>query len=212
MTESPATAEIADEIARALLEIGAFVFSPDEPFTWASGIRSPLYCDNRLVLGHPAARRRVVTAMARRYHALEPPQPDLIVGTATAGIPHAAWLSEALDLPMAYVRSNAKTHGKSRIIEGVRPSGQRALLVEDLVSTGGSSIAAVQALRSAGITVNTVFAIFTYGLPASVTAFAEADVELRPLTSLDRLLSVAVDDNMMDATTAGRIVAWRDAL
>ena len=212
MTESPATAEIADEIARALLEIGAFVFSPDEPFTWASGIRSPLYCDNRLVLGHPAARRRVVTAMARQFQALADPKPNLIVGTATAGIPHAAWLSEALDLPMAYVRSNAKTHGKSRIIEGVRPADQRALLVEDLVSTGGSSIAAVQALRAAGITVDTVFAIFTYGLPASVSAFADAAAELWPLTSLDRLLSVAVDDHLMDAGTADKIVAWRDAL
>ena len=201
-------AEIRIELASALLEIGAFLFSPDELFTWASGIRSPVYCDNRLVLGAPAARKAVTRGFVRLYRSLDP-QPDVVVGTATAGIPHAAWLASELDLPMGYVRSSAKAYGRTRILEGIRPQGQRALVVEDLVSTGRSSIAAVRALREEGLIADTVAAIFSYGLPAAEQAFASADCTLKTLTTLDDLLAVAVAGARLSTDDAERIRSWR---
>ncbi len=199
-------------LARELLRIEAFVFSPENPFTWASGIVAPMYCDNRLILGFPGARSLVIDAFAEAFDTLAEPRPDLIVGTATAGIPHAAWLSDRLDLPMAYVRSAAKKHGRGRQVEGVRPAGQRALLVEDLVSTGGSSITAVKALRSEGIDVNDVVAIFSYGLEASQTAFDAAGCRLRTLTNLESLLEVAVEDGRLELEQAHEIARWRAGL
>jgi orotate phosphoribosyltransferase len=144
----------------------------------------------------------------RLYRSLDP-QPEVVVGTATAGIPHAAWLASDLDLPMGYVRSSAKAHGRTRILEGIRPQGQRALVVEDLVSTGGSSIAAVKALREEGLITNTVAAIFSYGLPAAERAFAAADCMVKTLTTLDDLLAVAVAGSRLSAADAERIRSWR---
>jgi orotate phosphoribosyltransferase len=201
-------AKIRAEIATTLLEIGAFLFSAHEMFTWASGIQSPVYCDNRLVLGEPEARKVVTRGFVRLYRSLDP-QPEVLVGTATAGIPHAAWLASELDLPMGYVRSSAKAHGRARVVEGIRPDGQTALVIEDLVSTGGSSIAAVTALRSEGLVANTVAAIFSYGLPMAHQAFAAADCALETLATLDDLLPVAVAGGHLSAENAERVESWR---
>ena len=159
MPESSAT---ASRLASDLLRIGAVKLSPEAPFTWASGLRSPVYCDNRLTIGHPEVRRRITDGFVEiiRTAGL---QPEVIAGTATAGIPHAAWLADRLGLPMVYVRSKAKGHGTSSRIEGPVDPGRRVLLVEDLVSTGGSSVTALEALREAGFEVRDVLAIYTYG-------------------------------------------------
>ena len=147
------------DIAAKLLQIGAVALQPNEPFTWSSGLKSPIYCDNRLTLAYPDVRRTIADGLAEliRTHF---PKADLIAGTATAGIPHAAWVSERLELPMCYVRSQAKAHGKGKQIEGQAEPGQRVVVIEDLISTGGSSLAAVRALKEAGCEVLGVAAIF----------------------------------------------------
>ncbi|MEM1270686.1 MAG: orotate phosphoribosyltransferase, partial [Bacteroidota bacterium] len=139
----------AEQIAAALLRIEAVSFSPADPFTWASGLRSPVYCDNRVTLAYPDVRRLIRDGFVQLIRSAGV-LPDVIVGTATAGIPHAAWVAEALDLPMAYVRSKAKAHGRENQIEGRVVAGQRAVVIEDLISTGGSSIAAAEALQAVG--------------------------------------------------------------
>lgn len=196
------------EVVSTLLDVGAFDFSPDEPFTWASGIQSPVYCDNRLVLGDPKARKVITHGFVGLVRTVYP-RPEVIVGTATAGIPHAALLADELDLPMGYVRSSAKAHGRGRVLEGIRPNRQRALVVEDLVSTGGSSIDAVKSLRNEGLMVNTVVAIFSYGLPFSAEAFAAIGCTLMTLATLDDLLPTAVADARLSADEAARIEHWR---
>ncbi len=195
-------------IAADLLSIGAVSFSPERPYTWASGLRSPVYCDNRLTLGYPAVRRAVcdgfVAALSR--HALSP---AAVVGTATAGIPHAAWLAERLDLPMAYVRSKPKEHGRGNQIEGHLEYGQEVVVIEDLVSTGLSSVGVVRALGAAGLRVRAVLAIFSYELPEAAAAFADAGVPLHTLTSFGTLLSVAQEQGLLDAATVASLQAWR---
>lgn len=195
-------------VAGALLDVNAFVFSPESPYTWASGIRSPIYCDNRLILGSPGARRTIIDGFTDLFRTLDPP-PEAVVGTATAGIPHAAWLADRLGLPMGYVRSAAKAHGRGRMLEGLRPAGQSALVVEDLVSTGGSSIAAVDALRAEGMQVTTVAAIFSYGLPESEVRFADHTCRLLALTTLDELLEEAVARGLLTETTVRTLLDWR---
>ena len=162
------------EVARALLDIGAVEISLDDPFTWASGLRSPVYCDNRKIISFPSVRKMVVGHLQRAASSFSF---DVIAGTATAGIPHAAFLAADLDLPMVYVRSKPKGHGKSRQIEGVLEEGQRVIVIEDLISTGMSSLNAVDALVTAGAEVSGVLAIFTYGLTQAEAAFADAGVE-----------------------------------
>jgi orotate phosphoribosyltransferase len=173
-------------IAADLLRIGAVVVRPEEPFTWASGRKAPVYTDNRLTLGHVDVRRRLTDAFVAITLA-HGWRPDVIAGTATAGIPHAAWLAERLGLPLAYVRSTAKAHGRGNLVEGPVTEGQRVLLVEDLVSTGGSSLAAVAALRGLGADVVAVVAVFTYGLDDAARAFAASGVPLHALTDFDAL-------------------------
>jgi len=191
-------------IAADLLRIGAVVVRPDDPFTWASGRRAPVYTDNRLTLGHADVRRRLTDAfVALTLH--QGWRPDVIAGTATAGIPHAAWLAERLGLPMAYVRSSAKAHGRGNTVEGPVAEGQRVLLIEDLVSTGGSSLAAVEALRALGAEVVAVVAVFTYGLDDAATAFANAGVPLCALTDFDAL--VAQGDFSPEARAS--LAEWR---
>ena len=151
------------DIAESLLEIKAVSLRPNDPFTWTSGIQSPIYCDNRLTLSYPEIRRKIAAGLAEIITE-KFPGTDLIAGTATAGIPHAAWVSELLNLPMCYVRSKAKGHGKGNQIEGNAASGQKVVVVEDLISTGGSVITAVEALREAGCNVLGVVSIFTYEL------------------------------------------------
>ncbi|HIG74697.1 MAG TPA: orotate phosphoribosyltransferase [Bacteroidetes bacterium] len=198
---------MATAVARDLLRIGAVTLRPDEPFTWASGRLSPIYTDNRLTLSHPDVRQRLAdgfVTLARRAGGA-----DAVSGTATAGIPHATLLADRLDLPLSYVRSQAKAHGKGNQIEGRVTDGQRVLVVEDLVSTGGSVIAAVEALRDAGALVQTVLAVFTYGLDAAADAVSDAGFTLRTLTDFPALLEVAREDGLLDDAAIQTLEDWR---
>ena len=163
------------ELAACLLESGAVRLRPQEPFTWASGMKAPIYCDNRQLLGFPGHRDRVVAALAARAGALKP---TLIAGAATAGIAWAALVADRLGLPMAYVRPEPKKHGMGRQVEGPHADGHKVVLIEDLISTGGSSLRCVEALKAEGAEVPAVLALFSYSLPQAEAAFAEADLAL----------------------------------
>lgn len=199
----------ARAIARDLLAIGAVALEPDEPFTWSSGLRSPIYCDNRQTLAHPSVRHTLRDGFAELISAHDM-LPATIAGTATAGIPHAAWLADAVDQPMAYVRSAAKAHGTGRQIEGARTPGSRAVVVEDLVSTGGSALEAVSALEAANIEVVAVLSIFTYQLEAATTAFREADVPLYVLCDVETLVSEAQEEGRLTSDEHEALLKWRD--
>ncbi len=201
-------AALARETAAHLLAIGAVTLSPEAPFTWASGLRAPIYCDNRLTMAYPPVRRALSEGFAEilRGHDLSP---EVIVGTATAGIPHAAWLAQRLDLPMAYVRAAAKAHGRGNQIEGLVEPGRRVAVVEDLVSTGGSSLAVVEVLQAAGAEVEAMLAIFTYGLPGSAARFAEAGVPLYTLTHFEALLAVAEARQHVSPDAVASLRAWQ---
>jgi orotate phosphoribosyltransferase len=179
----------AAEVAIKLLQINAIKLSPQSPFTWASGIQSPIYCDNRIVLSYPEARNFIKSCLAEKAPNLGPF--DAIAGVATAGIAHGMLLADALGLPFGYVRSNAKKHGRQNLIEGNLEGYQRILVVEDLISTGGSSLQAVEALRAAGHEVTGVLAIFSYGLPQAVTAFRAANCNYDSLSDYDVLIQEA---------------------
>ncbi|MBN8589672.1 MAG: orotate phosphoribosyltransferase [Rhodothermia bacterium] len=181
--------DISQSLAESLVNIKAVSFSMDHPFTWASGIKAPLYCDNRLTMGYPDIRTQIADSFAEMARAFE--KLDLIVGTATAGIPHAAWLADRLSLPMAYVRTAAKEHGKNNQIEGVIKQGQKAIVIEDLISTGGSALQSIQALQEAGVEVLAVFAVFSYQLPVAEEKFEELNIPVYTLTDLDALLDYA---------------------
>ncbi|STO11663.1 Orotate phosphoribosyltransferase [[Flavobacterium] thermophilum] len=197
------------DIAAKLLEIGAVALQPNEPFTWSSGLKSPIYCDNRLTLAYPDVRRTIADGLAEliRTHF---PEADLIAGTATAGIPHAAWVSERLELPMCYVRSQAKAHGKGKQIEGKAEPGQRVVVIEDLISTGGSSLAAVRALKEAGCEVLGVAAIFTYGLDKAKQAFAAENLPAYTLTDYDTLIETAVRLGAVSEHDLATLRKWRE--
>lgn len=196
----------AESFAAELLRVGAVALRPDEPFTWASGRLAPIYCDNRLTLADPALRR---TVAARFADLLAGDAPTVVAGTATAGIPHATLLADRLDLPLVYVRSAAKAHGTGRRVEGRLPDGARAVVVEDTVSTGGSSLAAVEALRAEGATVDTMVALFTYGLPAAAEAFRDAGVRLVTLADYDALVAQAARENRLTPAQRDALAAWR---
>jgi len=198
---------ISRQTARMLLESGAVLLRPDAPFRFASGLLSPIYCDNRLLMSYPRQRRRVTLWFARVLRDQAIPA-DVIAGTATAGIPHAAWLAAELRLPMVYVRNRAKGHGKERLIEGLPPVGQRVAVVEDLVTTGGSSLGSVAALRQAGAFVEHVLAIFSYGLPKAEEAFGQAGVQLHPLSTLAVLLDVAVARGHLTPNARHTVADW----
>ena len=199
------------EIASELLRIGAVFLRPDDPFTWASGIKSPIYCDNRLVLSAPSARRKVEQGLAEliREHY---PNCEMLMGTATAGIAHAALVSEILDMPMGYVRSSAKSHGRTNRIEGKMEPGTRVVVVEDLISTGGSCIEVVDALREAGAEVLGVVSIFTYGLKSGIQNFADAKTEYHSLSNLDALVEVAVDEKYITTEQKQEVLNFRNNL
>jgi len=204
-----ADGEWAREVAASLLEIGAVELRPADPFTWTSGLVAPIYCDNRLTIAHPPVRRTLCDGFGSVIdtHDL---LPATIAGTATAGIPHAAWLAEAVDEPMAYVRDAAKNHGTGARIEGrVRP-GDDVLLVEDLISTGGSALDAVAALRAAGATVRAVLAIFTYQLDGAERAFRDDGVDCHVLTDFRTLLDVAHAQSRLSDTDQQALRTWRD--
>ncbi|MBR1707115.1 MAG: orotate phosphoribosyltransferase [Bacteroidales bacterium] len=197
------------DIARALLSIGAVFLSPEEPFTWASGIKSPIYCDNRLTLSAPGVRSQVEKGLAGlvRTHF---PDCEMLMGTSTAGIAHAAITATLLNLPMGYVRGEAKSHGRTNRIEGRMAPGTRVVVVEDLISTAGSVLEVVQALRDAEARVLGVVSIFTYGMPRGRERLSESGVENHSLSNLDSLLEVAVEEGRISREWKGRILAFRD--
>ena len=196
------------DIAEKLLEINAVALKPQTPFTWTSGLRSPIYCDNRLTLSFPSVRKDIALGLKKLI--LENfPDAEVIAGTATAGIPHAAWVSDLLDLPMCYVRSKPKGHGKGNQIEGKVEEGQKVVVVEDLISTGGSVITAVQALREAGCEVLGVVSIFTYGLEKGKEAFLLAGIKSESLTNFPTLIEVAIEKGYVNETDQASLLDWR---
>lgn len=198
---------IEKQTAEALLKIKAVFLQPNNPFTWASGLKSPIYCDNRLTLGFPKVRKLIAMHLAERIQK-EFPDCEVIAGTATAGIPHAAWVSDLLNLPMVYVRGEAKKHGKGNQIEGKIESGQKVVVIEDLISTGGSSLKAVSALQEAGCEVLGIAAIFTYGLPVSLARFDEANVRLITLTNYETLIDVAIEEGYVSENERQILKEW----
>ncbi|WP_270995348.1 orotate phosphoribosyltransferase [Listeria seeligeri] len=196
------------QVAEQLLEIKAVFLKPNDPFTWASGIKSPIYCDNRLTLGFPKVRQFIAAALAEKIKE-DFGDVDVIAGTATAGIPHAAWVSDLLDLPMVYVRSKAKEHGKGNQIEGPISKGQKVVVIEDLISTGGSSLKAVEALEQAGVEVLGIAAIFTYGLEKGNKLLAEAGTKLVTLTNYDELIEVALTKNYVSKEDMETLKEWK---
>lgn len=199
------------EIAEILLHVGAVELSPDEPFTWASGIQSPIYCDNRLIMSDPVGRRQVSEGMAEMIRT-NYPETTVIAGTATAGIPHAAWIADILDLPMVYIRSKAKEHGRSKQIEGRVKSEDRAIIVEDLISTGGSSLTAANALKEEGVFVEGVVSIFTYGLDSADQAFEKAGLSYTSLTDFNALAEVATSSGAIREDSVESLMAWHEKL
>jgi orotate phosphoribosyltransferase len=195
-------------VAQQLLQIKAIKLNPQNPFTWASGLRSPIYCDNRISLSYPEVRKNIVSAFVHLSASFD--TFDTIAGVATAGIPHGALLANALDLPFVYVRAKAKDHGRQNLIEGQLKGGEKVLVVEDLISTGGSSMAAVDALREAGCVVVGVVAIFTYGFETANSVFAAANCPLKTITNYDVLVEEAVKINYINPDELALLKAWRE--
>lgn len=201
--------EINVQIAKDLLSIKAVFFRPNEPFTWASGIKSPVYCDNRLTLTAPAVRTDVETALAQtiKENYLDV---EVLMGTSTAGIAHAAITAHLMDLPMGYVRSGAKDHGRQNQIEGKLEKGQKVVVVEDLISTGGSVIEVVNVLREAGAEVLGIVSIFTYGMQKGLDRLAAANVKNVSLTNFDTIAKVAAEMNYIEEGDIARLIAFRN--
>ena len=197
------------KIAEELLSIGAVFLRPEEPFTWASGIKSPIYCDNRLILSAPEVRRDVENGLAglvRQHY----PGCRMLMGTSTAGIAHAALTAEILGLPMGYVRGEAKSHGRTNRIEGRLEKGTPVVVVEDLISTAGSAIEVVEALREEGAEVLGIVSIFTYGMAKGLARLAAAGTENHSLSCLDALVEVAVEKGVIAPEWKARILSFRD--
>ena len=199
------------KLAKELLAIQAVALRPNDYFTWTSGIKSPIYCDNRITMSYPSIRREIAAGMVEvikeKYPAVE-----VIAGTATAGIPHAAWVSELLDLPMIYVRDSAKKHGKTNQIEGRVLEGQKVVIIEDLISTGLSSLKVAKALREAGAEVLGVVAIFSYELKKAQAAFEEAGVEYITLTNYPVLVEEAVAIDYIHQDDVEKLLEWQNEL
>ena len=199
------------KLAKELLAIEAVALRPNNYFTWTSGIKSPIYCDNRITMSYPAIRREIASGMVEvikdKFPAVE-----VVAGTATAGIPHAAWVSELLDLPMIYVRNSAKKHGKTNQIEGRVLEGQKVVIIEDLISTGLSSLKVAKALREAGAEVLGVVAIFSYELKKAQDAFEEAGVEYITLTNYPILVEEAVAIEYIHQDDVEKLLEWRHQL
>ncbi len=198
-------------IAKELLSIQAVFLRPEDPFTWASGIKSPIYCDNRLTLSAPSARTKIeegLAALIKEYY----PEAQMLMGTSTAGIAHAAITAHLMGLPMGYVRGEAKSHGRNNRIEGRMPKGSKVVVVEDLISTGGSAIDVVNALREEGAEVLGIVSIFTYGMKKGLERLAEADVENHSLSNLDALVEVAVEEGYIAPEWKDKIIEFRNSL
>ncbi|CAM3141547.1 orotate phosphoribosyltransferase [Lactiplantibacillus plajomi] len=200
--------ELAATIATDLLEIGAVTLRPTDPFTWASGIHSPIYTDNRLTISYPIVRNHIANGIAdlikQRY-----PEAQAIAGVATAGIPHAAWVAQLLDLPMIYVRSKPKDHGAGRQIEGVLQPGEKVVMLDDLISTGGSVLQAAKAVQAAGGDILAVGAIFSYGLDAATENFAAAGLPLFSLSNYSALIKVARKKGEINDAELASLHTWR---
>ncbi|MGE7672449.1 orotate phosphoribosyltransferase [Lysinibacillus sp. NPDC094403] len=202
---------LQNEIAHAMLKVGAVELNPTELFTWASGIKSPIYCDTRLTISDPVIRKQLANGLSslikENFGTTE-----IVAGTATAGIPHAAWVSDILELPMVYVRSKAKEHGRGNQIEGKYAAGQKVVVVEDIVSTGGSSITAVEALRAAGCEVLGVVCVYTYNLPRAEQAFEEAGIKYVSLTNFDYLIEAANESGAIQEEDIPFLKDWHGKL
>ncbi len=196
-------------IAKDLLSIRAVFFRPNEPFTWASGIKSPVYCDNRLTLTAPLVRNDVENGLAKIIKE-NYPEVEVLMGTSTAGIAHAAIVGHIMNLPMGYVRSGAKDHGRQNQIEGKLEKGQKVVVVEDLISTGGSVIEVVDVLREAGAEVLGIVSIFTYGMKKGKERLASASVKNISLTDFDEIAKVAADEGYIEKEDIQRLIAFRD--
>jgi len=199
--------QFAQEIGLNLLQINAVQLNLDQPFTWASGWKSPIYCDNRRVLSHPKLRSKIITGLnllAKQHFA----DADCIAGVATAGIPHGALIADKLDLPFVYVRSSAKEHGLGRMIEGEIPANAKVLLVEDLISTGKSSLKAVEAIRDAGFEVVGLIAVFTYGFEIAERAFAAANCPFYTLSNYDALIDAALEEGIFNKNQVEILKKW----
>ncbi len=201
--------EIKRLIAEDLLRIGAVFLRPEDPFTWASGIKSPIYCDNRLTLTAPDVRTDVEESLAATIKEVFP-DAEVLMGTATAGIAHAAIAAHLMGLPMGYVRSGAKDHGRGNQIEGRLEKGQKVVVVEDLISTGGSCIETVNVLREAGAEVLGVISIMTYGMKKGIDRMAEAGIEWVSLTNFDEVIAAAADNGYISPDDISRLKAFRD--
>ncbi len=199
---------LSRDIAKALLDIKAVTLSPLEPYTWASGLKSPIYCDNRITMSYPKIRRMIaqgfVDLIKEQFADV-----DYIVGTATAGIPQACFVAELLELPMAYVRPEPKGHGPSKQIEGFIPQGAKVVVIEDLISTGGSSIKAIKALEEEGIEVLGLLAIFTYELEKANVNIQDADINLKTLSNYSSLIEVAKENNTINEDEMALLQSWR---
>ena len=200
--------ELAVEVAKNLLKIQAVFLKPNDPFTWASGIKSPIYCDNRLTLSYPEVRKCVENGLAQtiqKYY----PDIEVIEGTSTAGIAHAAMVAEILGLPMGYVRGGAKDHGRGNQIEGVVPAGKKVVVVEDLISTAGSSLEVVEVLREAGANVLGIVSIFTYGLTKGVERLAAANCENHSISNFETLVEVAAEQNYISKEDIQKVLKFQ---
>lgn len=202
------TKTTAKNIAANLLEIGAVHLRPDQPFTWTSGIKSPIYCDNRITMSYPHVRRAIARAFAEMIKE-QYPDAQVVAGTATAGIPHAAWVAELLDLPMIYVRDKPKGHGRQNQIEGVLPAGQKVVVIEDLISTGGSSLKAAGAVQAEGGEVLGVAAIFSYQFPDAQALFDEAGIPCTTISNYTALLEVASEQGVITTEQESVLGEWR---
>ena len=200
---------VSQVIAKDLLKIKAVFLRPDEPFTWASGIKSPIYCDNRLTLTAPEVRLDVENALAQTIKE-NYPEAEVLMGTATAGIAHAAITAHLLNLPMGYVRSGAKDHGRQNQIEGKLEAGQKVVVVEDLISTGGSVIETVEALRQAGADVLGVVSIFTYGMQKGIDRLSQANIKNVSLTNLDVIATCAAEQGYIKEEDVAKLIAFRN--
>ena len=200
--------QLAVEVAKNLLKIKAVFLKPNDPFTWASGIKSPIYCDNRLTLSYPETRKVVEQGLAEviKEHF---PTCEVVMGTSTAGIPHAAYVSEILNLPMGYVRGGAKDHGRGNQIEGVVPVGKDVVVIEDLISTAGSSIEVVEVLREAGCNVLGIASIFTYGLKKGLDRLAAAKVINHSLSNFEELVKVAAEENYISEADINKLLKFQ---
>ena len=202
---------LTKEITKDLLTIRAVQIDPQNYFTWTSGIQSPIYCDNRLTMSYPNVRNKITNAFINMVNQLDV-KPDVIAGCATAGIPHAAWLANELKLPMIYVRGSAKEHRKANQIEGKLEKNQNVLVLEDLISTGGSALNTVNAIKESEAHVLSVFAIFTYGLNKAAKQFAEEQVPCQTITSFDQLVDALVSTSKITQKDKDSLLKWRGSL